>query len=217
MIMGNHISQSSIDDCCNLRDSYGMICVGCNCCGRIDKEQMYKSRYKVYVRQLFEEVGAFNDPNFQSNLQQRNIAINVIDYGQKIIDAVEHIDFGKPDWFEVKLDFDEVDWWHCGVCGKPVTGVEVEQNSCSNCGAIWTEKEDVESRPAVDAVPVVRCRYCSPEDCGGVEWDFEDLEITMSLQRGKLIICNSFGDEAEVPIRHCPICGAKMDGGEDDG
>lgn len=36
-----------------------------------------------------------------------------------------------------------VDWWRCGVCGKPVTGVEVEQNSCSNCGAIWTEKEDV--------------------------------------------------------------------------
>lgn len=73
----------------------------------------------------------------------------------------------------------------------------------------------IKNAPAVDAVEVVRCRCCSPDDCGGMEWDFEDLEITMTLQRGKLIICNSFGDEAEVPIRHCPICGAKMDGGKD--
>lgn len=59
--------------------------------------------------------------------------------------------------------------------------------------------------------PHGRCRYCSPEDGAGVEWDLEDIEVSMTLRCGKLTISNSFGDEADVPIRYCPICGAKMD------
>ena len=67
--------------------------------------------------------------------------------------------------------------------------------------------------PAADVAPVKRgCRYCSKDDCGGVKWDFEDIEVTVTLQRGVLTICNQYGDEAEMPIRYCPICGARMDG-----
>lgn len=78
----------------------------------------------------------------------------------------------------------------------------------------WNDALDAATTqaPTIDAVPVVRCRYCSPDDCGGVKWDLEDIGVSMTLQRGKLIICNEYGDEAEIPIRHCPICGAKMDG-----
>lgn len=73
----------------------------------------------------------------------------------------------------------------------------------------------IEAAPTIDAVPVVRCRFCSPDDCGGMEWYSEDIGVSMTLRRGKLIICNEYGDEAEIPIRHCPICGAKMDGEAD--
>lgn len=74
--------------------------------------------------------------------------------------------------------------------------------------------EDIDNAPAIDPEslrPHGRCRYCSPEDGGGVEWDLEDIEVSMTLRCGKLTISNSFGDEADVPIRYCPICGAKMD------
>jgi hypothetical protein len=33
--------------------SYGEICVGCNCCGRINKETMYKARIKFH-KEMFE-------------------------------------------------------------------------------------------------------------------------------------------------------------------
>ena len=82
-------------------------------------------------------------------------------------------------------------------------------------GAPGGARKLIEAAPTIDAVPVVRCRYCSPDGCGGVEWDLEDICVSMTLQRGKLIIGNEYGDEAEVPIRHCPICGAEMRGEAD--
>lgn len=35
---------SVLDKCYNLEESYGEICVRCNCCGRIDKKTMYQCR-----------------------------------------------------------------------------------------------------------------------------------------------------------------------------
>ena len=63
------------------------------------------------------------------------------------------------------------------------------------------------ARKLIEAAPTI--------DCGGMEWYSEDIGVSMTLRRGKLIICNEYGDEAEIPIRHCPICGAKMDGEAD--
>lgn len=56
-----------------------------------------------------------------------------------------------------------------------------------------------------------RCRYCNPNDGAGLQWDFEDIEVSVMLQGGVLTICNQYGDEAEMPINYCPACGAKMD------
>ena len=66
---------------------------------------------------------------------------------------------------------------------------------------------------------IERCRYCSQNDGSGLQWDFEDIGVSVTLQFGVLTICNEYGDEAEMPIRHCPNCGAKMDleGGDGDG
>jgi hypothetical protein len=69
--------------------------------------------------------------------------------------------------------------------------------------------------PTIDAVPVVRCRYCSPHDLLGVRWDFEDISSSMTFLRGKLTIYNEDGDEAEAVIQHCPMCGAKLAGEAD--
>jgi len=55
-----------------------------------------------------------------------------------------------------------------------------------------------------------RCQYCSPNDCAGLKWDFEDIEVSVTLQGGVLTIFNQYGDEAEMPINFCPNCGADM-------
>ena len=46
------------------------------------------------IGHLAEEVSKFKDYGFQSNLQQMNLAKNIIHYGEKIKECVEHIDFG---------------------------------------------------------------------------------------------------------------------------
>lgn len=80
-------------DCIN-HDSYGTICVGCNACGRFDKNTMWQARYDMYVRQLKELVSKYGDDYFNSNLQQENMASDVIYYGKKIKECVAHLEFG---------------------------------------------------------------------------------------------------------------------------
>lgn len=57
-----------------------------------------------------------------------------------------------------------------------------------------------------------RCCYCDPNDCGGLQWDCEDICVVVTLQCGKFTVCNEYGDEAVLPLNYCPNCGAKMDG-----
>ena len=87
-------------DCVN-KASYGEICVGCNACGRRDKNTMWQARYKMYVGELAELVDKFGDDFYKSNLQQMNIAQDVISLGEYIKECVEHIDFGGMDHFEI--------------------------------------------------------------------------------------------------------------------
>lgn len=87
------MSIATMENCIN-PDSYGMICVHCNACGRYDKDTMWKARYDMNIGHLAEEVSKFKDDGFQSNLQQMNLAKNIIHYGEKIKECVEHIDFG---------------------------------------------------------------------------------------------------------------------------
>lgn len=65
-------------DCRNLEDSYGEICVYCNCCGRFGRRTMYTARIRVYRRFLREEKGKAGDrKHYPSDLQQENIQANI--------------------------------------------------------------------------------------------------------------------------------------------
>ena len=90
-----NICVSIIDNCKNLYDSFGEICVKCNCCGRIDEKTKDIALYKINVRQLKEIVNKIENKNFQSNLQQGNIARDIEYYAKKIQEAVKNIDFDK--------------------------------------------------------------------------------------------------------------------------
>lgn len=80
---------------CINHDSYGEICVHCNACGRFDEKTMWKSRYNMYVFHLKELVKRYGDDFFKSNLQQSNIAEDVIYYGKQIKGCLSHINFDK--------------------------------------------------------------------------------------------------------------------------
>lgn len=94
------MSIGALKDCIN-HYSYGEICVGCNACGRLNKETMWQSRYEMYVRDLKEETEKIESESFKSNLQQMNIASDIVWLGEKIKECVQHIDFGGMDYFEI--------------------------------------------------------------------------------------------------------------------
>lgn len=88
-------------NCWNLLDSYGLICTGCNCCGRSNKETMHADRRRIAIRHLHETVCKLNHPDFQSNLQQRNIIEDIKYNLEKIEAAMAFIDFGPPEPFTI--------------------------------------------------------------------------------------------------------------------
>ena len=96
------VCAGSMKDCINFA-SYGEICVHCNACGRYDKNTMWQARYRMYLGELGGLLDKVLDESYQSNLQQKNIALDVITFGERLKECVEHIDFGKPDWFGVNL------------------------------------------------------------------------------------------------------------------
>ena len=49
-----HVSYSITDDCIN-HNSYGAICVWCNCCGRVDKKTMKEAQLEYYKECLEEQ------------------------------------------------------------------------------------------------------------------------------------------------------------------
>lgn len=76
------MSSTVSKDCINI-DTYGEICVSCNACGRFNESSMWESRYKMYVGELAGLVDKFGDDFYKSNLQQMNIAKDVISLGEK--------------------------------------------------------------------------------------------------------------------------------------
>ena len=93
-----HIDFGISEDCVNT-DSYGEICVKCNCCGRFGKENMWIRRYNLYWRKLAELIEEHQDDFYFTDLQQTNIASNIVSYGKDILECVKHLDFDntKPD------------------------------------------------------------------------------------------------------------------------
>jgi hypothetical protein len=81
-----HFCFSVRKDCCNVLDSYGEICVGCNCCGRIDEATKWQSRLATHERHLKENAEFDNwgsDPEMRA-LQEKNVAANAVSLQNKI-------------------------------------------------------------------------------------------------------------------------------------
>lgn len=67
------VCKGIIDECWNLYESYGEICVGCNACGRFNEATKYESRLIVYSRNLLQLSKDLLDERFQTPIQQENI------------------------------------------------------------------------------------------------------------------------------------------------
>lgn len=78
-----HISYSARDDCIN-HESYGEICVHCNCCGRIDESTKHEAQRAMYKRQLEEQYNFKGWTKGAEKQQKENIQINIEYYKEKI-------------------------------------------------------------------------------------------------------------------------------------
>ena len=82
-----HTCFSVAKDCKNLYDSYGEICVGCNCCGRIDPKTKLQCQLELAKRQL-EESQQFdrwdNDYPAVNAMQHENVAADIEYFKAKI-------------------------------------------------------------------------------------------------------------------------------------
>lgn len=71
------IDYSVAGNCENLMDSFGEICVGCNCCGRINPETKYQAQVNVLKRQLQEQIDFDYWIEGHEELQRKNQAANI--------------------------------------------------------------------------------------------------------------------------------------------
>jgi hypothetical protein len=79
-----YLDQQVDKHCWNLYDSYGEICVKCNCCGGFDKDSMYTSRLRTVRRWLKEWQPKLTDPGFQTAIQQKNIRTGIRRFQRQI-------------------------------------------------------------------------------------------------------------------------------------
>lgn len=83
--MSGHICFAVNDNCWNLCDSYGMICVHCGCCAK-DTKMRQKARLKLMERMLAENEAfdRWSDNEETRKLQEKNVAINRAYFKRKI-------------------------------------------------------------------------------------------------------------------------------------
>ena len=76
-----HICSSALDKCYALVYSYGEICVGCNCCGRInkDRKKVLQARLKFHKEQIKENknFNCWADDLEIIALQKKNMGLNI--------------------------------------------------------------------------------------------------------------------------------------------
>ena len=78
--MAVHVCYSAMKNCIN-NDSYGMICVGCNACGRINPERQREDALKMWQRKLQEEELGIEG---MDEAQRKNIEANIQYFKNKI-------------------------------------------------------------------------------------------------------------------------------------
>ena len=84
-----HVSYSVTDDCIN-HSSCGVICVWCNCCGRVDKKTMKEAQLKYYKECLEEQYNFDGWIDGMRETQEKNVKEN-IEYFKKKIAEVEEL------------------------------------------------------------------------------------------------------------------------------
>jgi len=83
-----HLDFAVNKDCLNLMDSYGEICVKCNCCGRFDESTKLEAQLRTLKKHL-QENRDFNDWFEEcEEIQRANVAAN-ISYLEEEIRKVE--------------------------------------------------------------------------------------------------------------------------------
>lgn len=82
----DNISQAATENCYAVIWSYGEICVGCNCCGRIEKGlPMWEARLSYHESELERELNfEFFDDVKLAKIQRENNKLNIKYHGEKI-------------------------------------------------------------------------------------------------------------------------------------
>jgi hypothetical protein len=75
-----HVCYSALKNCINA-DSYGMICVGCNACGRINPERQREDALRMWKRKLQQEELGIEG---MDEAQRKNIEANIQYFKNKI-------------------------------------------------------------------------------------------------------------------------------------
>ena len=78
-----HVSYSVTDDCIN-HNSYGAICVWCNCCGRVDKKTMKDAQLEYYKELLEEQYNFDGWIEGMEETQKANVKENIEYFKSKI-------------------------------------------------------------------------------------------------------------------------------------
>ena len=82
---------SITDDCIN-HNSYGAICVWCNCCGRVDKKTMKEAQLEYYKECLEEQYnfdGLDSVDGIGRNSKEKNVKENIEYFKKKIAEVEE--------------------------------------------------------------------------------------------------------------------------------
>lgn len=93
--MSGIICKSEKWNCQNPYDSFGEICVGCNCCGRFGEDAMWQARYNLARERLKDNIEKLQNEWFKTNLQQANICSNISYWSKKLEEILTHLDFDK--------------------------------------------------------------------------------------------------------------------------
>lgn len=83
--MSGHICFAVNDNCWNIYDSYGMICVHCGCCSK-DTKTRQKARLELMERRLaeYEAFDGWDDNEEMRKLQEKNVASIIRYFKRKI-------------------------------------------------------------------------------------------------------------------------------------
>ena len=73
-----HADESISENCVNLYDSYGEICVQCNCCGKLNKDTMHECRIQTYKEHLMNTAKDIGNRYYNSESQKKNILKSIV-------------------------------------------------------------------------------------------------------------------------------------------